>query len=114
LCHDKASAKGETRVFYRDIKPYDAPERLDQLRGPRRGRLDLPLNVYWGPKPIVDLDTVGGAVKAYQAVLNEGRVVDQIELLNRDLLIEIWPKLMLPDRVRVHWENRFPELIAAA
>ncbi|MHB1173266.1 MAG: hypothetical protein ACYCZY_12420 [Lacisediminihabitans sp.] len=44
----KTAAQGDTRVFYRDIKPYDAPERLDDLRGPRSGRIELPLNVYWG------------------------------------------------------------------
>lgn len=57
-------------------------------------------------------DTEGGRVMAYQAALNEGRTVDQVELLNRDLLIEIWPELMLPVRVRTLWEGRFPELAA--
>lgn len=108
-----AAAKGDTRVFYRDIKPYDVPERLEDLRGPRGGRMELPLNVYWGPEAIVDLDTVGGVVKAYQATLREGRTVDQVALLNREVLIDIWPQLLLPLRVRGLWENRFPELTAA-
>lgn len=110
----KAARNGDTRVFYRDTKPYDVPERLDELHGPRSGRLELPVNVYWGPQAIVDLDTLSGVVKAYQATLREGRVVDQVELINRELLREVWSELMLPDRVRVLWETRFPELATAA
>ena len=109
-----AQSQGDTRVFYRDIKPYDVPSRLDDLHGPRSGRMELPLNVYWGPQATVDLDTLSGVVKAYQAALREGRVVDQVELLNRDLLVEVWSELLLPDRVRDLWESRFPELTAAA
>lgn len=106
-------AQRDTRVFYRDIKPYDVPDRLEQLHGPRSGRMELPRNVYWGPAAAVDLDTVGGVMKAYQAALREGRVVDQVELLNRDLLIEVWGDLMLPGRLRELWESRFPELVVA-
>ena len=104
------NASRDTRVFYRDVKPYEAPDELEQLQGPRGGPFVLPLNVYWGPEAAVDLDTVGGVMKAYQAALREGRVVDQVNLLNRDLLIEVWPELMLPGRARTLWESRFPEL----
>jgi hypothetical protein len=110
----RVAAVGEARVFYRDLKPYDVPDRLDDLRGPNDGRMELPLNVYWGPEAIVDLDTPGGVVKAYQAALREGRVADQVELLNRDLLVKIWPELLLPVRLRDLWESRFPELAVAA
>ena len=104
--------QSDSRVFYRDTKPYDAPERLDELRGPRSGRMELPENVYWGPRAIVDLDTLSGVVKAYQATLREGRVVDQVDLVNHELLLEVWSELMLPERVRVLWETRFPELMS--
>lgn len=108
------SPPGSARVFYRDVKPYDAPKQLGDLHGPRSGSIVLPLNVYWGPKSDVNLDSESDVVKAYQATLREGRVVDQVKLLNRDLLIEIWPELLLPVRVRELWENRFPELTSAA
>ncbi len=110
----KAAAQGDTRVFYRDIKPYDAPARLDELHGPRGGRMELPVNVYWGPPYTFDLANESDVVEAYQATLREGRVVDQMEVLNRDLLIRIWPELVLPLRVRELWEKRFPELATAA
>lgn len=35
----------DTRVFYRDIKPYDAPAALTDLHGPDSGSLDLPSTV---------------------------------------------------------------------
>ena len=111
---DTASVPEGTRVFYRDIKPYDMPERLEDLRGPSGGQLTLPVNVYWGPWSVVDLDIHSDVVKAYQATLREGRVGDQVILLNRDLLVRIWPELMLPARVRQLWESRFPQLSVAA
>lgn len=105
--------ESDTRVFYRDIKPYDAPARLDELHGPRTGRIELPLNVYWGPAYTFNLANGSDVVEAYQATLREGRVIDQVELLNKDLLVAIWPELILPVRVRDLWEQRFPELAAA-
>lgn len=99
------------RVFFRDVKPYEAPDDLDQLRGPGSGLLELPGRVYWGPEPVVDLDVRDGSEKmAYQAAIAEGSADDQIMLLNRMLLVEMWPRLVLPRRVRELWETRFPEL----
>lgn len=103
----------DARVFYRDIKPYDAPTRLDELQGPRSGQLELPLNVYWGPAYTFDLANESDMVEVYEATLREGRAVDQMELLNRDVLVAIWPELVLPVRVRDLWEQRFPELATA-
>ena len=49
---------------------------------------------------------------AYQALLAEGFVDEQRELLNRERLIEIWPVLHMDRRVRELWEGRFSELRA--
>ncbi|WP_066039600.1 hypothetical protein [Herbiconiux solani] len=106
-------ATEDPRVFYRDIKPYEAPAELDELRGPRDGSVELPITVYWGPAHTFDLANESDVVEAYQATLREGRTVDQVELLNRDLLMRVWPELLLPVRVRSLWEGRFPELSAA-
>lgn len=106
------TAPRDTRVFYRDIKPYDAPDQLEQLQGPRSGPLEVPINVYWGPRHTFDLDNESDVIETYQAALREGRVIDQEKLLNHALLVEIWPELMLPVRVRELWEGRFPELSA--
>jgi hypothetical protein len=63
---EQAPAAGaiDERVFYRDIKPYDAPSRLDDLRGPATGRLTLPINVYWGPWSEINLSDASDVVKA--------------------------------------------------
>ena len=51
---------------------------------------------------------------AYRAVLSEGTVADQRAVLNKALLLEVWPDLMLPRRVREMWEARFPELCGSS
>ncbi|WP_166786504.1 hypothetical protein [Cryobacterium sp. TMT2-15-1] len=72
--------------------------------------MQLPPLVYWGPKSSFDVESEGDLITAYQATIQEGRVVDQVEILNQDLLIMIWPTLTMPPRVRQLWEGRFPEL----
>lgn len=111
--NDLANGMADSRVFYRDIKPYDAPEFLDELHGPGEGQLHLPLNVYWGPAHTFELSNESDLVEAYQATLREGRLVDQSQLLNVGLLQRIWPELLLPMRVRELWEHRFPQLVGA-
>ena len=101
-----------SRVLYQDIKPYDVPASLGALQGPSTGVLTLPLDVYWGPDPDADLDTLSGVTKAYQAILREGASDVQETLLNRDVLLQTWDELLLPVRVRSLWESRFPELTA--
>lgn len=48
----------------------------------------------------MDLDEQGGRALAYRAVLAEGTVEDLERILNRDQLVEAWPALLLPRRVR--------------
>jgi DNA invertase Pin-like site-specific DNA recombinase len=108
--HAEAAPARARRVFFRDTKPYDVPASLDELLGPIGGILELPHAVYWGPERSVHLDTPSGIRKAYQAVLREGTVDDQRLILNREVLQSEWEELALPDRVRLMWESRFPEL----
>jgi hypothetical protein len=56
----------------------------------------------------------GDVLTAYQATISEGMVADQVAILNRSLLLELWPELILSARVRSLWEIRFPELAATA
>ena len=99
------------RVYFRDVKPYEVPESLDDLRGPDGGTVELRHSVLWAPgSGRVDLDEPGGLGLAYRAVLSEGTVADQIAVLNRDRLIEVWNDLLLPRRARRLWEDRFSEL----
>ena len=107
-------AQGTTRVRVQDVKPYDAPMSLDDLRGPRDGELVLPHHIHWGPRRDVNLSCEGDVLTAYQATISEGMVADQMTILNRSLLLELWPELILSARVRSLWESRFPELAATA
>lgn len=109
------STAPEGRVFFRDVKPYEAPESLDQLHGPAGGVVVLSHSVFWAPGGgLIDLDEPGGAAMAYQAVLAEGTSDDQKAVLNRERLIAEWAELMLDRRVRELWESRFPELRRAS
>lgn len=104
------SGQRDARVFYRDVKPYEAPARQAELAGPRVGRVELPVTVYWGPPYVFDLASPSDVVEMYEATLQEGRAADQVRLLNWDVLVSVWPRLVLPARVRRLWEDRFPEL----
>lgn len=99
------------RVHFRDVKPYEVVDSLDQLRGPAGGLVEMSHLVLWAPGGSrVDLDEAGGTALAYQAVLAEGAVEDLVHVLNTGRLMRVWPELMLPRRVRDLWESRFPEL----
>lgn len=99
------------RIYFRDIKPFSAPNHLSDLQGPNRGTVHLHRGILWAPGDgWINLDEPGGVDLAYRAVLAEGSVEDQVQILNAKLLVQAWPDLMLPDRVRELWESRFPEL----
>ncbi|MEA5454820.1 transcriptional regulator [Sinomonas sp. JGH33] len=105
----------DPRVFLRDVKPYEVPESLESLHGPVHGVVVLRHSVLWSPGGgEVDLDEAGGINLAYRAVIAEGKVADQVEVLNRGRLIEVWGELLLPRRARLMWEHRFPELKTSA
>lgn len=102
----------DPRVLYRDVVPYDTPASLQALCGPGTGLIALPITVHWGPRRVFDLDDPGLRAAAYRAIVREGTSAEQESLLNADVLREIWPGLILPDRCRSLWEARFPELAA--
>ena len=68
--------------------------------------------MHWGPRHEFDLDILGQRRTAYRAIVREGTPGVQSELLNVGLLQELWPDLVLPDRCRDLWEERFPILAA--
>ena len=106
----KAVRQMAGRVLYKDVVPYDAPSSLDALHGSALGMLELPITVHWGPKHVYDLADLDDAAFAYQQIVREGTQTDQETLLNSELLREVWPELILPERCQALWESRFPEL----
>ena len=89
---------------------------LASLRGPARGTVELPLRLYWsGPSPAFDLGEPYLRRWMYQIVLREASRPDDLTgYLDRDTLIAEWPELTLPKGVRRAWEERHPQLRAAA
>jgi hypothetical protein len=89
---------------------------LASLRGPSRGTVELPLRLYWsGPSPVFDLGEPYLRRWLYQIVLREAsRPDDLTRYLDRATLIGLWPELHLPKGVRQAWEERHPQLRAAA
>lgn len=102
--------KPSERFSVADIKPYAVPATLDDLDGPDRGIVTLPLGVAWSGRREFDLDDEYDRVAMYKIVLEEGQEADQRRFLNRVILRRDWRRLFPARQVRALWESRFPEL----
>ena len=90
--------------------PYDTPESLDELRGPTSGTVRVRPHINTSPDPVYDLDRPSQQWSLYSAVVRDGLPSEQSALLNREVLLVLWPDLNLPARCRAIWEAKFPEL----
>jgi len=112
----RVEARPEPRLEqsgYGDRKPYVVADDLDGLRGPTQGTVTLPHHLDWSGNAVYDLDRPARLASMYKAVLNEARGVEDLrDWLDRRVLVEVWPTLWLPPRLRGLWEARFPELSA--
>jgi hypothetical protein len=98
---------------YGDRKPYVIPDDLGELTGPTAGTVTLPHHLDWSGRAAYDLDRPARLASMYKVVLNEASSIEDLRTwLNRRALIEVWPTLWLPPRLRGGWEARFPELAA--
>lgn len=96
---------------YEDFRVYDLPDSLDDLHGPSRGVVALPLHLNWAPGARrFDLGRERSAHVVYRSVIAEGTVDDICRYLNKGLLVRLWPDLDLPAKAAVVWQRRFPEL----
>ena len=89
---------------------------LADLRGPAHGTVTLPLRLYWsGPSPAFDVDDADLCRWLYEIVLREAADPEELRsYLNGGKLVEVWPRLFLPEGVRRAWEEHHPVLRAAA
>jgi hypothetical protein len=89
---------------------------VSDLRGTRRGTVELPQRLYWsGPSPVFDLEDPDMRRWFYQIVLREAsRPGGPDGLPEPDTLITVWPELHLPKGVRQAWEELHPQLRAAS
>ncbi len=101
------------RSTYADRRPYVIVEDLRTLQGPTDCVVELPLRLDWSPKRHYDLADHGDRRTLYERTLTQAlRTEDLQAFANRSLLLELWPRLWLPQQVRDLWEGRFPELAA--
>lgn len=101
----------ETRVLFRDVKPYEIVDSLDDLAGPAHGEITLPVRVFWsGTRRTFEVDNPSLRRQAYQAVLSNGLHEHLVRYLNRDRLLETWPDLHLDARVVALWSERFAKI----
>ncbi|MBU8579978.1 transcriptional regulator [Brevibacterium luteolum] len=77
------------RVRFRDIKPYEIVDSLDDLAGLAQGTIRLPIWVRWIDDGAIDVTDLGDARMAYQALLAEGTAEVQTELMNKDVLMRL-------------------------
>jgi hypothetical protein len=112
----KAARGGAARppvdlIGYGDRKPYIVADDLSDLRGPAEGSVTLPHHLDWSGQATYDLDRPARRASMYKAVLNEASTIKDLhDWLDERVLIELWPTLWLPARLRALWESRFPEL----
>lgn len=95
---------------YADTIPYDTPESLDQLRGPVSGVVQVRPHIDTSPDPVYEVADPTQRWSLYSAVVRDGLPGEQEAILNKALLLMLWPELNLPIRCRATWEERFPEL----
>ncbi|MFI1036002.1 hypothetical protein [Streptomyces sp. NPDC020951] len=92
------------------------PSYLEELSGPATGAVELPLHLAWSGLRRFEVGDEKLLLGLYRIVLTNGLHDDLIGYLNADLLVRHWPRLRiaLGKPVRTCWEQRFPELVAAA
>ncbi|MFJ3310262.1 hypothetical protein ACIPSA_46175 [Streptomyces sp. NPDC086549] len=92
------------------------PDSLEDLSGPVFGSVELPLHLAWSGLTRFSLEDEQLLLGLYRIVLTNGLREDLTAYLNADLLMRHWPRLRiaLGKPVRTCWEQRFPQLAAAA
>jgi hypothetical protein len=101
-------------VPYGERRPYAIADILEDLTGPTVGVVTLPQHLDWSGKPTYNLNEPGRLASMYRTVITEAATVDDLRTwLNKNRLIEEWPHMYLPPKVRRLWEDHFPELAAA-
>ncbi|MFD8740777.1 hypothetical protein ACFV06_38495 [Streptomyces sp. NPDC059618] len=109
---DLTGAYAEDLALYREKFQRRLPAALEELKGPSRGVVSLPLHVAWSGMTSYDLDNPRQRMGLYRTVLHEGLHEDLSRYLNQDLLLELWPTLrrLVGRTVRTVWEDAFPAL----
>ncbi len=115
LQHRQEDTGNVSAMGYAAVRPYTVPNTLDELTGPTSGVVELPGHLDWGPRRQYNLDDFSDSRLFYMRVIRESTHVEDLHrFLNAQVLMRLWPELVLPPRVRALWESKFPTLGRAA
>ncbi len=96
---------------YVDHRPVVLPASWDNLAGPTRGEIELPLSLGWTGRRHYDLGTPADLRVFCERVLVDSTTVAELaSLIDGPTLQTVWAELYLPVQVRSAWEQRFPHL----
>jgi len=98
------------RVLYSQVRPYTVPETLEELTGPTRGVVALPIMLAWTGRREFDITDPDQMARMYKVVLEEGLLDDLRVYINGAMLRQLWPEVRVARRVRQLWEEHFFEL----
>ena len=113
--HRQRDTESMSAMGYAAVRPYTVPDTLEELTGPAGGVVELPGHLDWGPRRLYNLDDFSDLRLLYMRVIRESMHVEDLRrFLNAQVLMHLWPQLVLPPRVRALWEDRFPSLSRAA
>ncbi|MFE9724387.1 hypothetical protein ACFYQ5_12570 [Streptomyces sp. NPDC005794] len=103
-----SDAVAEDFALYREKFRRRLPESLDELHGPTKGVVELPLHMAWSGMTSYELGKPRQCMGLYRTVLHD----DLPCYLNQDLLLQLWPVLrtLVGRSVRAVWEDAFPQL----
>lgn len=93
--------------------PYEKPSSLDDLRGPTEGIVTVSPRISSAPQRTFNLADPGMRRWLYEQTVRDGLAREQVAILNRAWLLNLWSELNLPARCRAEWELAFPELVLA-
>ncbi|MFE0733234.1 hypothetical protein [Streptomyces antibioticus] len=111
-----SDATAEDLALYREKFRRRLPQSLDELQGPTRGVVELPLHMAWSGMTSYDMAKPRQCMGLYRTVLHEGLRDDLPRYLNQRLLLQLWPVLrtLVGRTVRTVWEDAFPQLASRA
>lgn len=86
------------------------PADLGLLTGPTAGVFDPPVNLFWQPGEL-DFASTADLIRFYSSAIWHIHAADTFATwINGGALIDLWPHLAIPSRVRSAWETLHPQL----
>lgn len=98
---------------FENAKPFFIIDNLNELNGPERGIIHLPIHIKWSGETTFDINNTDELYAVYSNVIREAASeVDLAKFLNPELLTQHWNDLKIPNAIRQAWENQHTRLVA--